>query len=41
MVRLENHVDIEKRILNPGVAIKFEKNILVRLKDHYKSERGP
>ena len=25
MVRLEDHVEIEKTFLNPGVAIKFEK----------------
>ncbi len=41
MVRLEDHVEIEKTFLNPGEAIKFEKKYLVRLIDHYKSECGP
>jgi hypothetical protein len=27
MVRLEDHVEIEKTFLNPGEAIKFEKKL--------------
>jgi hypothetical protein len=40
MMRLEDHVEIEKRLPNPGEAMKL-KNILMRLKDHSKSECGP
>ena len=37
MVRLKDHVEIEKTLTNPGEAIKY---LFVRLKDQYKSECG-
>ncbi len=37
MVRLKDHVEIEKTLTNTGEAIKY---LFVRLKDQYKSECG-
>jgi len=39
MVRLKDHVEIEKTLTNPGEAI-FKKSLFVRLKDQYKSQCG-
>ncbi len=41
MVMLEDRIKIEKTFPKPGEAINFQKNILVRLHDQYKSECGP
>jgi hypothetical protein len=42
MARLKDHVKIKiKTFPNPGEAINFQKKIIVRLHDQYKSECGP